>query len=129
MAGAGTGPSGAVLNIVPPTTDKLRRVALDVGRRTSAPVVGVSPMVAGAVVDGMAAACLQAIGVDTAAQGVAAHCGARAGAERIDGWLVHEGDESRAPGVVIRAAPLLMIDPDETTAMAARAVELTRGVA
>lgn len=101
----------------------------DAVRRTSAPVVGVSPIVAGAAVRGMAAACLQAIRVETTAEGVAAHYGARRGGGLIDGWLVHEGDDARVPGMAIRAAPLLMTDLEATTAMAARALELALEVA
>ncbi len=44
---------------------------------THAPVVGVSPIIGGKVVRGMADACLPAIGVDTTAEAVGRHYGAR----------------------------------------------------
>jgi LPPG:FO 2-phospho-L-lactate transferase len=58
---------------------------------TRAPVVGVSPIVGGAPVRGMADACLTAIGVDTSAAAVARHYGARTTSGVLDGWLVHDG--------------------------------------
>ncbi len=101
----------------------------DAVRRTCAPVVGVSPIVAGAPVRGMADACLRAIDVETSAQGVAAHYGARRSAGLLDGWLVHDGDDAHLPGVEVRAGPLLMTDLATTTAMAARALELAEELA
>ena len=53
------------------------------------PVVGVSPIIGGAPVRGMADACLAAIGVQTTAAAVAAHYGAGL----LDGWLVDEQDK------------------------------------
>jgi LPPG:FO 2-phospho-L-lactate transferase len=49
----------------------------DALRDAPAPVVGVSPIIAGAPVRGMADACLTAIGGPTSAAGVARHYGAR----------------------------------------------------
>ena len=49
----------------------------DAVRATSAPVVGVSPIVGGAPVRGMADACLAALGIETSAAAVARHYGAR----------------------------------------------------
>ncbi len=54
-------------------------------------VVGVSPIIGGAPVRGMADACLAAIGVETSAAAVAAHYGP----ELLDGWLVDEQDRRR----------------------------------
>src|SRR5690606_3388011 len=45
----------------------------DAVRRTAAPVVGVSPIIGGAPVRGMADKLLPAIGVETSASGVAVH--------------------------------------------------------
>ena len=58
---------------------------------TPAPVVGVSPVIAGAPVRGMADACLAAIGVPTTAAAVAGLY-----ADFLDGWLDRRG--GRAPG-------------------------------
>jgi LPPG:FO 2-phospho-L-lactate transferase len=79
----------------------------------SAPVVGVSPIIAGAVVRGMADACLTAIGVETAADAVALHYGARSRGGVIDAWLVDETDAATVPaieaaGIRASAVPLWM---------------------
>jgi LPPG:FO 2-phospho-L-lactate transferase len=84
-------------------------------------VVGVSPIIGGAPVRGMADACLTAIGVQTSAEAVAAHYGA----ELLDGWLVDEADADVAvEGIEVRARPLLMTDLDSTTAIAQAALDL-----
>ena len=81
----------------------------DALRATAAPVVGVSPIIGGAAVRGMADACLRAIGVPTGAAAVAGLY-----ADFLDGWLVAEGDDPGAPGtdyppgVEVLARPLLM---------------------
>jgi LPPG:FO 2-phospho-L-lactate transferase len=98
-------------------------------RRTSAPVVGVSPIIGGAAVRGMADACLRAIGVATTAYDVAAHYGARADGGVIDGWLVDEVDAAavarlEAIGIRARAVPLWMTDEAATAQIARRALEL-----
>ena len=82
----------------------------DALRSTSAPVVGVSPIVGGAPVRGMADACLSAIGVETSAAASRSHYGARIAGGLLDGWLVADEDASTpAPaGVVQRSRPLLM---------------------
>ncbi|MDR1998429.1 MAG: 2-phospho-L-lactate transferase, partial [Frankiaceae bacterium] len=49
----------------------------DALRAAGAPVIGLSPIIAGAPVRGMADACLAALGVECSARGVAAHYGAR----------------------------------------------------
>jgi LPPG:FO 2-phospho-L-lactate transferase len=74
-------------------------------------VVGVSPIIGGAPVRGMADACLAAIGVPTSAVAVAAHYGT----QLLDGWLVDEKDADAvdAPelaGMAVRAVPLYMTD-------------------
>ncbi|GAA3520539.1 2-phospho-L-lactate transferase [Dietzia aurantiaca] len=101
-------------------------------RSTSAPVVGVSPVIGGAVLRGMGDACLTAIGVETDALAVARHFGARAGTGLLDGWLVAPGDgpEGADTGVVdvdcvpVTEAPLLMTDPEATAEMLAAAIRL-----
>jgi LPPG:FO 2-phospho-L-lactate transferase len=90
-------------------------------------VVGVSPIISGAPVRGMADACLAAIGVPTSAAGVAAHYGRGL----LDGWLVDDADAAAAntpelAGMAIRALPLLMRDVESATAIAAAAVGLAR---
>jgi LPPG:FO 2-phospho-L-lactate transferase len=101
----------------------------DALRSTAAPVVGLSPIVGGAPVRGMADACLSAIGVETTAAAVARHYGARATGGLIDGWLVDTRDAAAVPGLVadgLRAAavPLMMSDLAATEAMARAALDL-----
>jgi LPPG:FO 2-phospho-L-lactate transferase len=87
-------------------------------------VVGVSPIIGGAPVRGMADACLAAIGVATSAAAVAAHYGP----DLLDGWLVDTADAGAAAvgGVTVRARPLLMTDVRATADIAAAAMELAR---
>ena len=88
-------------------------------------VVGLSPIVGGAPVRGMADACLSAIGVATSAEAVGRHYGARSAGGLLDGWLVDTADEgAQVPGVEVRAVPLLMHDRDAAAAMARAALDL-----
>ncbi|MGD9530699.1 MAG: 2-phospho-L-lactate transferase CofD family protein, partial [Pseudonocardia sp.] len=96
----------------------------DALRATPARVVGLSPIVGGRPLRGMADACLAAIGVATTAEAVAAHYGARRDGGILDGWLVHTGDAAEVPGIAVRAVPLLMTDVDATAAMAREALDL-----
>jgi LPPG:FO 2-phospho-L-lactate transferase len=98
--------------------------ARDALRETRAKVVGLSPIVGGKPVRGMADACLTAIGVETTAEAVGRHLGARADGGVLDGWLVHSGDTADVPGVDVRSVPLLMTDVEATAEMARRALEL-----
>jgi LPPG:FO 2-phospho-L-lactate transferase len=106
----------------------------DAIRSTPAPVVGLSPVVAGTHVRGMAAQMLAAIDVEVSAAGVAGHYGARADGGVLDGWLVDTVDEAdvdrvRAVGIACRAVPLMMTDLDATAAMAAATFALADSVA
>jgi LPPG:FO 2-phospho-L-lactate transferase len=88
-------------------------------------VAGVSPIIGGAPVRGMADACLTTIGVQTSAAAVAAHYGPGL----IDGWLVDDQDKSAADdpalaGIEVRALPLYMRDLPATTAIARAALDL-----
>ncbi|MDP9240493.1 MAG: 2-phospho-L-lactate transferase [Actinomycetota bacterium] len=94
---------------------------------TSAParVAGLSPIVGGAPVRGMADACLPVIGVETSAEAVGRHYGARTDGGLLDGWLVDTGDAGASVrGVDVRAVPLLMTDLAASAAMARVALEL-----
>ncbi|MGI9007729.1 MAG: 2-phospho-L-lactate transferase [Streptosporangiaceae bacterium] len=102
-------------------------IARAVAART---VVGVSPVVGGAPVRGMADACLAAIGVKTTAGAVAAHYGPAL----LDGWLVDSSDAGTADdaelaGIAVRPRPLLMTDPAAAASIAAAAVDLARELA
>lgn len=90
-------------------------------------VVGVSPIIGGAPVRGMADACLTAIGVQTSAAAVAAHYGR----DLLNGWLVDEQDKTAVDdpalaGITVRALPLYMRDPAATAAIAQAAIDLAR---
>ena len=96
---------------------------------TAAPVVGLSPIVGGSHVRGMAEQLLTSIGVEVSAAAVGLHYGPRSGGGVLDGWLVDEVDAAAvervvAGGLACRAVPLMMTDLDATAAMAAAAVEL-----
>lgn len=123
-------PSNPVVSIGPILAVPGIREAL---RRTPGRVVGVSPIIGGRVVRGMADVCLQAIGVDTDAAAVAAHYGARSDGARADGagshgglldaWLLAEEDAASADQVAdlgIRpvVTPLWMRDAATSAALA-----------
>ena len=96
---------------------------------TRAPVVGLSPIIGGTHVRGMAEQMLTSIGVEVSAAGVGLHYGARAEGGVLDGWLVDRTDADQvervvAGGLACRAVPLLMTDVAATAAMAAAAIEL-----
>ena len=72
----------------------------------------------------MADRCLTAIGVETTAEAVGRHYGARSADGILDGWLVHEGETADVPGVAVRSVPLLMTDVEATAQMVRDAVGL-----
>ncbi|MET0811948.1 MAG: 2-phospho-L-lactate transferase [Microbacterium sp.] len=97
-------------------------------RATTAPVVGVSPIIGGRVVRGMADVCLAAIGVETSAAGVAAHYGARSAGGLLDAWLLAEEDAASAPvvaglGIHPVVTALWMTDVDATAAIVEAALD------
>ena len=98
-------------------------------RGASAKIVGVSGIIDGSVVRGMADACLSAVGVDTSARAVAEHYGARSAEGILDGWLVDETDAAVvdplvAAGIETRAVPLWLRDADSSAQVARDAVSL-----
>jgi len=121
-------PSNPVVSIgpvlgIPGITDAIRT--------TAAPVVGVSPIIGGAAVRGMADPLLRALGVEVSAAAVAARYGSRSDGGVLDGWLVDMVDEEQVPrveavGIRCRAVPLLMRDLPATAAIAAAALDLAR---
>jgi len=96
---------------------------------TAAPIVGVSPIIGGRAVRGMADACLAAIGVAATAGAVARNYGSRRFGGLLDGWLVDETDAAALPGIEsggIRAAavPLWMNDSPSSARLAGDALLL-----
>jgi LPPG:FO 2-phospho-L-lactate transferase len=132
--------SGADLVLLPPSNPVVSVGAIlsvpgiaDAIRATKAPVVGVSPIIGGAPVRGMADACLAAIGVETSAHAVARHYGNRRDGGLIDGWLVDVQDKDAADALVEEglpcvALPLFMTDDSATAAIAAAAIALAAEV-
>jgi LPPG:FO 2-phospho-L-lactate transferase len=105
----------------------------DAVRETSAPVVGISPIIGDSPVRGMADKVLAAIGVESSASAVARHYGARPAGGVLDGWLLDTSDAAQLPavtdaGVAARAVPLWMSDEDLTAAIAEAALELAQQV-
>jgi LPPG:FO 2-phospho-L-lactate transferase len=97
-------------------------------RSAAAPVVGYSPIVGGKPLRGMAYECLTVIGVESTAEAVGRHYGARSDTGILDCWLVHDGDHAEIDRVAVRSVPLLMTDPKTTAAMVSAGLELA-GVA
>ena len=98
-------------------------------RETPAPVVGLSPIVAGRHVRGMAEQLLAAVGVEVSAAGVGEHYAARDRGGILDGWLVDSSDAESVPrleeaGLRAAAVPLMMTDDDATADMAEAALRL-----
>ena len=100
----------------------------DAVRGTRAPVVGVSPIIGGAAVRGMADACLRTLGVPTTATAVGGLY-----ADLLDGWLVDTSDDADS-GVVagghgrVVSRPLLMTDVEASAAIAGAALDLAEAV-
>jgi LPPG:FO 2-phospho-L-lactate transferase len=90
-------------------------------------IVGVSPIIGGEVVRGMADRCLPVLGIEVSAEGVARHYGARSSGGLLDAWLVAPEDTADVPGVDVRQVPLLMSDPEATAALARAALDAARG--
>lgn len=93
-------------------------------RTTSAPVVGISPIIGTSPLRGMADECLSVIGVETTAEAVGNHYGARSANGVLDGWLIAPGDTADVPGVAVKSVPLLMTDPATTAQMVRDACDL-----
>jgi LPPG:FO 2-phospho-L-lactate transferase len=90
------------------------------------PVVGLSPIIGGAPVRGMADSCLPAIGVEVSAEGVGRHYGSRKEGGLLDGWLIDDTDSASIPGVTVRCLPLLMTDDTASAAMVRAALDVAR---
>jgi LPPG:FO 2-phospho-L-lactate transferase len=115
-------PSNPVVSIAPILAVADLRSALTSG---GAPVIGVSPIINGAPVRGMADKCLKAIGVECSAAGVGALYGSRSAGGVLDAWLVDRTDsETVVPGVRTNPAPLWMTDEAATAGIVRTALEL-----
>jgi LPPG:FO 2-phospho-L-lactate transferase len=87
------------------------------------PVAGVSPIIGGSPVRGMADKCLAAIDIECSAAGV----GALYGPSLLDTWLVDTSDAATVvDGVKVVPTPLWMTDESTTAKMASTAIESVR---
>jgi LPPG:FO 2-phospho-L-lactate transferase len=86
-------------------------------------IAGISPIVGGDVVRGMADRCLPVLGVEVSAEGVGRHYGARASGGLLDAWLIAPDDAADVPGVDVRRVPLLMSSPEATAELARAALD------
>jgi LPPG:FO 2-phospho-L-lactate transferase len=119
-------PSNPIVSIGPIVEVPGMRDALSAGR---ARIVGVSPIIGGAAVRGMADQLLDGLGIDGSAAGVAGHLGARSKAGLLDGWLVDTEDAGEvqrieASGIAARSVPLYMRDRATTRQLAVDALDL-----
>lgn len=113
-------PSNPIVSIGPVTAVPGIHDAL---ATTRAPVVGVSPVIGGGAVRGMADQLLEGLGIEVSARGVALHHGSRKHGGLLDGWLVDPTDEHlvedvRSAGIDCLAVPLYMSDDAATEQMA-----------
>jgi len=119
-------PSNPVVSVAPIVAVPAVAAAL---ASTPARVVGISPIIGGQVVRGMADRLLPAVGAEVSALGVATWYGARRGGGLLDGWVVDRADAAavgalEALGIAATATDTLMDDPAVAAALAASALEL-----
>lgn len=119
-------PSNPIVSIGPIVAVPGMRDALVAAR---APIVGVSPIIGGAAVRGMADQLLDGLGIETSASAVARHLGSRSGSGILDGWLVDtadagETDQITGAGIAARSVPLFMRDAATTRQLAIDALSL-----
>jgi len=96
---------------------------------TRAAVVGLSPIIGGRVVRGMADRLLPVVGAEVSALGVARHYGPRSDGGLLDGWVVDDADaDSLAAlhdmGLRALAIDTLLDDPEVAAAAARACLEL-----
>ncbi len=90
-----------------------------------APVVAVSPIVAGKAVKGPAAAVMRSLGHAATAEGVAGYYGAL-----LDGFVIDHADAGlRLPGTATAATDTIMRDVDASVRVAETALRLARDIA
>jgi LPPG:FO 2-phospho-L-lactate transferase len=114
-------PSNPVVSVAPILAVGGIREAL------TAPVVGISPIIGGAPVRGMADKCLAAVQTECSAAGVGNLYGARSTGGLLDGWLVDTTDAGvTIPGVTVRSHDLWMRDERSTAEIVRAALEVAR---
>jgi LPPG:FO 2-phospho-L-lactate transferase len=123
-------PSNPVVSIAPIVAVPAIAAAL---ATTAAPIVGISPIVAGQVVRGMAHRLLPAVGVGVDALGVAGWYGTRQHGGLLDAWVIDDADAAmltpiRALGLGATATATLMDDAPIATALARTTLDLVSRV-
>lgn len=124
-------PSNPVVSIAPITAIPAVAAAL---ASTSARIVGISPVIDGRVVRGMADRLLPAVGADVDAASIAAWYGARASGGLLDGWVVDAADEAaleqvRALGIVTLATDTMLDDVEVAGRLARTVLDLAASIA
>ena len=119
-------PSNPVVSVAPITAVPAVASAL---AATAAPVVGISPIIDGRVVRGMAHRLLPAVGASVDAVGVARWYGARHDGGLLDAWVVDTADEAtlaavRDLGLTALATDTLLDDPDVSARLATSVLDL-----
>lgn len=123
-------PSNPIVSVGTILSIKEIRDALVTG---PAPVVGVSPIIGGGAVRGMAEQLLTGLGIEVSASGVARHYGSRRQSGVLDGWLLDVADSSELPairdaGIDTRAVPLYMKDAQSTAVLARDTLNLAKSL-
>lgn len=119
------GPSNPIVSIGPIRAVPTMEEELLAARRRGAPIVAVSPIVAGRALRGPADRMLASLGHEVSALGVA-----RLYRDLIDGFLVDEADASLVPaiaaelGIAVRAAPTVMATAEDRRRLAAETLAL-----
>ena len=119
-------PSNPIVSIGPIVAVPGMKEAL---RAAHAPVVGVSPIIGGAAVRGMADQLLDGLDIENSAAGVARHLGSRSEGGLLDGWLVDTEDAGEVEGIeaahiAARSVPLYMRGAATTRQLAVDALDL-----
>ena len=113
-------PSNPPLSIQPILSIPGVRAAL---RRSPAPVVAVSPLIAGKAVKGPAAAVMRSLGHEASARGAAGFYGGL-----LDAFVIDRADAGlRLPGVAVTAADTIMRDADASARLAEAVLRAARG--
>ncbi|WP_018989705.1 2-phospho-L-lactate transferase [Aromatoleum toluclasticum] len=97
-------------------------------RASAAPVIAVSPIIAGAAVKGPAAKMMQELNLPQTAEAVAAHYG-----ELIDGFVIDDADVAQAPairalGIKVLVVPTLMRNRQDKVGLARRVLAFARAL-
>lgn len=124
-------PSNPIVSVGPILDVPGIRAAL---RASPAPVVGVSPVINGRAVRGMADQLLAGTGIESSSTAVATLHGARTKGGVLDGWLVDESDtncveELESAGIRACAVPLWMRDQETTRQLAEDTLALAEAIA